>query len=619
MQDTQTAESELPSTLFLEEDSAQAPRVDVALHTLSGRSLWRQRSAVGLSEPLIMMVDDEDLNIEMTQALLGDFGYSRFAFTTQPREALALMRKQVPAVLLLDLSMPGMGGLEVLAAMRADPLVRHVPVIVLTGSTDPQTKLDALGLGAIDFLSKPVDGGELALRIRNTLAVHAYREYLTQHDSLTSLQNKRRYRAIASEVIEEAAQAGRRAAIIHIGVDRLGRINDGLGRTVGDQLLVRVAKRLASCVQTEVDGPLSSGERDPMLFRIDGDEFAVVVPALGSMHEMASFISKLLDDAVVRYAPRGGTELTVTCAAGVAVYPNDADSAETLTHHAGLALHHAKRTGPHRCEFFSSGLKDDALRQLSWGADLLQAIERKELDLLYAPRVHVATGRPASLQATLRWRHASGEVLQGDALMDAAGSSEMHFALVEWLLDRLRQENAAWKESGLQPPRVAVKVSLAHIQPLQLAQLVDEAIAGGLDPALLAIDLQQVASVDSLGARDWSHLAAMRARGVRCCLDGFGVTGTVSHLRRLAFDEVKIDPSFMRDLEQDTGIGTMLLAMSDFARRMRITCIATGVDTDAQLAFLKKHDWPQAQGRAVGEALEASCAGPWLQKAPQRG
>lgn len=614
MQDTH-ADSEIPSTLFLDNGGREEEaRIDVALHTLSGRSLWRQRSAVGLSEPLILMVDDEDLNIEMTQALLADFGYGRFASTTQPQEALALMRKQVPAVLLLDLSMPDMGGLEVLAAMRADPLVRHVPVIVLTGSTDPQTKMAALGLGAIDFLSKPVDGGELALRIRNTLAVHAYREFLTQHDSLTALPNKRRCRAFAAEALDEAARAGRRMAVIHVGMDGLGRINDALGRSVGDQLLQRMAKRLASCVQTEVDGPLSSAERDPTLFRIDGDEFAIVVPALGDMEAMAGFISRLLDDAVVKYAPRGGAELNVTCCAGVAVSPNDGDSAEALSHHAGLAMHHAKRAGPHRCEFFSKALKDDALRQLPWAADLGQALKRREIDVLYAPRMQLANGRAACLQATLRWVHGSGQVLRGDDLMKAVGSAEMHLTLLEWLLEQVRHDCGAWTQAGLQPPRIAVKVSLAHIQPLQLAQLVEEEIAAGLDPALLAVDLQHVASVESLGARDWAHLAAVRARGVRCCLDGFGVTGTVSHLRRLAFDEVKLDASFVRDMESDTAIGTMLLGMADFARRMRIACVATGVDTDTQLAFLKKHDWPLAQGRALGDGVDATSVGPWLQR-----
>ena len=135
--------------------------------------LWRNRAMTGLSDALIMMVDDEMLNIEMTQAFLAEAGYRRFVYTDAPEYAMAMLRQQLPGVLLLDLSMPKVSGLEILAALREDLELRHVPVIVLTSSTDPQVKLKALALGAMDFLSKPVDPSELGLRIRNTLAASA--------------------------------------------------------------------------------------------------------------------------------------------------------------------------------------------------------------------------------------------------------------------------------------------------------------------------------------------------------------------------------------------------------------------------------------------------------------
>ena len=171
------------------------------LRALSPQESGSRDRSVGLSDALIMMVDDEMLNIEMTQAFLQDAGYRQFVYTDQPEFAIAMMRKELPGVLLLDLSMPKVSGLDILAAMRQDPVLRHVPVIVLTISTDPQVKLKALALGAMDFLSKPVDPSELGLRIRNTLAASAYREYLSQHDSLTGLANKQRYRQHVAEVL----------------------------------------------------------------------------------------------------------------------------------------------------------------------------------------------------------------------------------------------------------------------------------------------------------------------------------------------------------------------------------------------------------------------------------
>ncbi|MFL6694213.1 MAG: response regulator, partial [Ramlibacter sp.] len=172
------------------------------------QALTRERSHGGLSTALIMMVDDEMLNIKLTKAFLGEAGYREFVHTDQPEQALAVMRSRVPALLLLDLGMPRMSGIDILEVVRADPLLRHVPVIVLTGSVDPQLKLQALALGAMDFLSKPVDPSELGLRIRNTLAASAYRDYLASHDVLTELPNKQRYRTDAAGVIADAIAAG---------------------------------------------------------------------------------------------------------------------------------------------------------------------------------------------------------------------------------------------------------------------------------------------------------------------------------------------------------------------------------------------------------------------------
>ncbi|RYF32562.1 MAG: response regulator, partial [Comamonadaceae bacterium] len=273
--------------------------------------LWRHRSVNSLSEALIMMVDDELLNIEMTQAFLMEAGYKHFVETQDPEQAIPMMRQRQPGVLLLDLSMPKISGLDILAMLRADPKLRHVPVIVLTSSIDPQVKLKALSLGAMDFLSKPVDPSELGLRIRNTLAANAYRDYLGAHDALTGLPNKQRYRRAAAEVLVQAAANGVEGAFLHIGVDALGRINDALGRVVGDQLLQRVAKRLASCVQTEAHGELSSEQHNPTLYRFDGDEFAVIVPYMEGIHSAAAFINRLLEEATISFHRSGAPEVFV--------------------------------------------------------------------------------------------------------------------------------------------------------------------------------------------------------------------------------------------------------------------------------------------------------------------
>ena len=575
--------------------------------------LWRHRSVSGLSDALIMMVDDEMLNIEMTQAFLMEAGYKHFTQTDQPEHAVAMMRKEVPGVLLLDLSMPKVSGLDILTTMRDDPVLRHVPVIVLTSSTDAQVKLKALAMGAMDFLSKPVDPSELGLRIRNTLAASAYREYLSQHDSLTGLPNKQRYRKDVADVLVYAKNAGNDGALLHVGVDALGRINDALGRTVGDQLLQRIAKRLASCVQTESGGELASEQYNPTLYRYDGDEFAVIVPYMEGVHSAAAFISKLLEDATVSFQRPGSPEVFVTCSIGVSVFPTDGMEPDVLMRNAGLALRHAKQAGPHRYEFFSPRFNEQALSRLDLSAELRHAISRDEIELMYEPRVELATGRVVAAQTLLQWKHASGRIIEGDELMDLAGSSEMDIALTEWAFETMRKHVKNWRAAGLQPVPTGIKASLANMLPTDLGHLVNAAITGGMDPRSLSLELQHVSAIDNLPAKEAAAIAALRKKGVRLALDRFGSSASVGHLRKLPCDEIKVDASFVRDLEKDAAVQAMLLGMGDLARRLRLNCVACGVDSPAQLAFLKKNGWDQGQGRLFGLPLTGlAFAAKWL-------
>jgi diguanylate cyclase (GGDEF)-like protein len=583
--------------------------------------LWRHRSVSGLSQALIMMVDDEMLNIEMTQAFLAEAGYRHFVHTDQPEQAVPMMRRSPPGVLLLDLSMPRVSGMDILAAMRDDAQLRYVPVIVLTSSTDPQVKLKALALGAMDFLSKPVDPSELGLRIRNTLAASAYREYLSQHDALTGLPNKQCYREQVAEVLAAAQAAGNDGALVHVGVDALGRINDALGRTVGDQLLQRIAKRLASCVQTEAGGELASEHANPTLYRFDGDEFAIVVPFMDGVHSAAAFISKLLEDAAVSFQRPGLPEVFLTCSVGVSVFPTDGLDPDVLIRNAGLALRHAKQAGPHRYEFFSPRFNEQAQSRLDLGAELRHALGRDEIELLYQPVVDLATGRVAGAQTVVRWKHASGRSVAGDELMELAGSSEMDVALTEWAFEQVHANARNWRAAGLQAVPVGIQASLANMRPSDLGHLAGAAITGGMEARHLTLELLHAGALEALGPKEAAVLAGLRKRGVRLAMDRFGASASVASLRRLMCDEIRIDASFMRDLERDATAQAMLLGMGDMARRLRLNCVACGVESAAQLAFLKKNGWDQGQGPLFGEPLTGlAFAAKWLTRGgkPQR-
>ncbi|HEX7888521.1 MAG TPA: EAL domain-containing protein [Ramlibacter sp.] len=578
---------------------------------------WAHRSASVLADSPLLLLDNRGPDLDAASSFLGALGYRCLAHVHDPVEALAAVRREAPCLIVLVMRAPVLAGMTVLSALREDPVLRHVPTVVLDATGHPQAMQRSLASGAADCLECPVAASELALRVRNLLAAHAYREYLGQHDVLTGLSTRAAYRQAAANVLAESS-AG---ALLLVGADGLADVNDALGQGVGDQLLQRIAKRLGSCVQTEAGGELSSERHDPMLFRMDGDEFAILVPHMEGGHSTAAFINKVLEDGTATLHPHGRPELFVTCSIGVSVFPRDGDDPETLLRHASVALRQAKEAGAHRYEFYAPDFGELAQRRLDLSAELRHAVRRDQIELLYAPVVDLASGRLAEAQTIVAWRHASGRVIAGDELMDLAGRSEMDVTLTEWMVEQARKHIRNWRAAGLQPVPLGLKASLAHMQVRDLVHLVQAATSSGIEPQLLHLQLQQLGNLAAPSPKDASALVALRKKGVHLALDRFGACGTVGDLRRLPYDELKVDGSLFDDVERDGFQQAMLLGINDLAKRLRLSSVACGIDTPRKLDFVRKHGWDRAQGTLFGEPLEGlAFAARWLTRSgkPQR-
>jgi diguanylate cyclase len=566
---------------------------------------FNQRSVGGIADALIMMVDDELLNIEMTQALLEDAGYRAFASTHEPETAIAAMRAKPPSVLLLDLYMPKVNGMEILDAMRADPVLCHIPVIVMTSTSDAQVKLQGLAKGAMDFLQKPVDPSELTLRIGNTLAAAAYRDALTYVDPLTGLPNKLRYLQTLKSGLMEAAADGYAGALLHIGIDDFSAIHDALGHVAVDHLLKRISTRLAHCVETEADGALKSARGNPTLYCLDGGEFAIFIPCLYDMAMAAGFISKLLEAATAGCNPGGAHEIFVTCSIGVAVFPDDGHDPDVLMKNAELALRHAKKSGKQSCKFFSADLNKKAINNLGLGADLRRAFSRDELELLYQPRIELASGKLKGAEAVIRWNQPQGRQLQGDSLLALAATSEMSRVMADWVFDQLLQQTRVWRAAGYGIVPLGVNVSLKRLPMPQLMESVRNAIQGGLRPEYLCLELHEASTLDS-HPEDVKSLTGLKQMGVRLALDHFGAGySSLIQLRRFPIDEIKVDPLFFDKIEDNKDNAALVAAMIAMARSLGLTFVATGITAPAQIAFLKAQQCDQCQGGFLDEAMTA--------------
>lgn len=600
-----------PNTVFMPGDDRLADRRMGAV--TPEEMVWGHESLAGLTDATIMMVDDEQLNIDMTEAFLQDAGYRLFISTTRSEDAVELMRGQPPSLLLLDLSMPKVNGMQILNIMRDDAVLRHVPVIVLTSTHDPEVKLQALALGAMDFLSKPVDPSELALRIRNTLAATVYRDYLAQHDPLTALPNKLRYKEALKGALSRPAKRKTKGALIHIGVDQLASVNDAMGRAVGDQLMQRISKRLANCVEAEGAAALGKPEDRPTLYRFDGDEFAVLLPHMDDVETTAGFINRLLEAASTSFNRGGAQEIFVTCSIGVAVFPDDGYEIDILITNAGLAMRHAKGLGRHTYEFFSSELNENAVRMLTRGADLRRAFTRNQVELLYQPRLHTVTGRLTGAQAIVRWVHPSGEMFEGDVVLDMAATNEMSVALTEWMLQYLRDQTKAWRTAALRLPRIGVPICLDQLTLVQVCDILRKAIRGGLQPQYLAVEFHGGAALEP-AVENLEAFAGLKNMGVRFVLDQFGGEhSSLLQLRRLPVDEVKFHPQFFQPMPGNRETPQLSAAMLAMTRSLGLRSVATGIDAARQLAQLEAQQCDEYQGPLVSAPLGADAfAKRWL-------
>lgn len=582
------------------EDSDPAPPAAPLTHD-------RDHRFEGLEDATIMMVDDEPTTMEVLEMFLQEEGYSRFVTTADSTQALTLLRTHNPDVLLLDLMMPKPGGLEILAAMRQDEALEHTPVLILTSSTDAETKLKALELGATDFLGKPVDPSELALRLRNTLAAKAYRDRLTYYDGLTGLPNRRLCKDRLERFLVRAQSKTTPCAIFHINLDRFKQINDGFGHEIGDALLKLVADRLDTCVRPQdFVGTPRDADDESMLSRVGGDEFLLFLSAIDSAGPAAR-IARRIQAKLAEPFQVGGRELFLSSSIGIALCPEDGDDVESLLGHAGIALSHAKRRGRNDYQFYSESLNVDCLERLGLENRLRGAIERDELELHYQPKVDLQTGRIVGAEALMRWKHPELGFVPPDRFIPLAEESDLIGSLGAWALRTACAQTRAWQQSGHAPIRVAVNVSSKQFRLGNLLQAVEGAIqASALDPRHLVLELTESMIMENSEATS-KILHQLKALGVKLSVDDFG-TGysSLSNLKRFPLDELKIDCSFVKGVPSDADDAAIVTAIVQMARALGLVVVAEGVETEEQLEFLRERGCDQYQGYYCSKAVPAA-------------
>ncbi|GAB6043562.1 EAL domain-containing protein [Endothiovibrio diazotrophicus] len=418
--------------------------------------------------------------------------------------------------------------------------------------------------------------------------------HLAHHDILTGLLNRFSLEDRLEQVLAGARREGREVVVLFIDLDRFKHINDSLGHQVGDQLLVEVASRLRGCVR----------ESD-IVARIGGDEFVLVLTGFTESAYAAHVAEKILQRVSEPYRI-ADHELETTPSIGIAVFPSDGANADELLKSADVAMYHAKERGRHNYYFFTESMRVAATERLALEHALRVAVEEGQLELHYQPQIHVGEVRICAVEALVRWRHPEQGLIPPDRFIPLAEESGVILPLGAWVLDRACAELARWKAAGIGGVRMAVNLSARQLQSEGLVDQVSAAmLAHGLEGSELELEITETAAMSDAELAV-AQLTALRRLGVRLAIDDFG-TGysSLAYLKRLPIQTLKLDRTFVRDLEQDNNDAEICAATVALAHNLGLEVVAEGVETEAQQAFLTELGCDCLQGYRFSRPLPA--------------
>jgi diguanylate cyclase (GGDEF)-like protein len=444
-------------------------------------------------------------------------------------------------------------------------------------------------LQAILFAATPgllILGTMLSLRIlkqrkREDDRVH----HIAFHDDLTGLPN----RLMLTQRLDQALGRHRRAdmtlAVLYMNLDRFKVINDSLGHEAGDNLLRLVADRLRA--------ELREGDS---LARVGGDEFVVIIENYGNSTALSACAQRLVEQLGAPYLG-GNNDCHVTASIGISTFPADGSDSQSLLKAADVAMYRAKETGRNNYQFYLPTMNVHTLERLKLESDLRRALERGEFLLHYQPKVEVSSGLITGVEALLRWQHPLRGLIPPLDFIPLAEETGLIVPIGEWVLATACARAKAWQSRGLPKLRVAVNLSARQFaDTMLLAKLTKIIHASGLDPSLLELEITE-SVVMSTGESSVAVLEQLKSIGVQIAIDDFG-TGysSLAYLKRFPIDILKVDRSFIKDIPADSGDMKISRAIIAMAHSLRLKVVAEGVETAAQLEFLRSQNCDAAQG-----------------------
>jgi diguanylate cyclase (GGDEF)-like protein len=561
----------------------------------------------------VLLIEDNPGDARLIVEMIAEDPGAPFTLHTADRLSLGLEHLSAggTGLVLLDLSLPDSFGLETFAKVYAHSPT--VPIIVLTGNDDRMLALSAVKGGAQDYLVKSRLDRELLLRsMQYSIERKRYQvqlEHQANYDALTGLPN----RNLLHDRLRQAVYSQRNPrhiAVVFMDLDHFKFVNDSLGHSIGDKLLKAMGERLRAVLR----------EGDTV-GRVGGDEFVLILNDQSNeeviFRAMQRIAAKVSEPITIE-----GKELYVTCSAGISLYPQNGPDVDTLLKHADAAMYRAKEHGRNNFQFYTSEMNERVNERLSLENALRRALERREFLLHYQQKIDLRSGAIIGAEALVRWSHPEWALVRPARFIPLAEETGLIVPLGEWVLREACRQARAWLDQGLRPGVVSVNLSARQFRQEGLVHTVSRILEETrLDPSQLEMELTESMVMHNVEAAI-ATLQGLKSLGVALSMDDFG-TGysSLSYLKQLPVDTLKIDRSFVRDIGagEDPDEGVIAQAIISLGHSLRLKVIAEGVETDAQVRFLKRHGCDEVQGFLYGEPVAPDAYAQLLEKAKRKG
>ena len=542
------------------------------------------------------------------------------------KQAIEQFKQHNPALLLLDVSMPEMNGFEVCEYIRAHKRGKHIPIIMVTGSDDLESIHKSYAIGATDFIAKPIKWPILGQRVKYILqASQAFADLVVQkqelhqlafYDTLTGLPNRQYLMKDLHRFLAMAKRSEYQAAMLFIDLDRFKRINDTMGHSYGDKLLRKVANRLQTNLRDSdifARKEFDTENEATQLSSFGGDEFTIFLSRLNNPNEAMLVAERVIRSFSTPFQLEQ-YEVVITPSIGISVFPNDGEDVETLLKNADTAMYFAKQSGRCCYKFYQDSMNAKAAARLQLEQDLRRALKNDEIVPFYQPQICAKSGHIVGVEALARWLTAKGGIIPPDEFIPVAEETGLINELGRQILEKGCYQAKQWLEMG-SPVRMAINVSAHQFRQLDFTQTVADILkASELPPHLLELELTE-SVIMSDAEENIARLIELKSLGISLAVDDFG-TGysSLSYLKRFPIDILKIDRSFMCDINSAPNDIAIVEAILALAESLKLGVIAEGVEYTSQINILQNTKNLLLQGYLFSRPLTAEFISPLLRQ-----